>query len=58
MRYTTSTMYTTYEDWKQFIRKLQKQLAAEARFRKRRPTAMVSIPALIPVEPSFDGDYG
>lgn len=58
MRYTTSTMYTTCEDWKQFIRKLQKQLAAEARSRKRRPAAMVLIPALIPVEPSFDGDYG
>lgn len=58
MRYETST-YTTYDDWTQLMRRLQKRLAAEARSRKRRPeTSMVLIPVPVPVEPAFDGDYG
>ena len=59
MRYKSASLYTTYEEWNKLIRKLMKQLSAEARSRKRRPeptVVLISVP--LPEEPIFDGDYG
>ena len=59
MRYKSASLYTTYEEWDQFLRKLQRQLSAEARSRKRRPEPpVVLIPVPLPEESIFDGDYG
>ena len=58
MIYTTSTMYSTYEEWKQLIRKSLEQLAAEVRSRKRRPAERVLTPLAVRVKPHCDNEYG